>query len=82
MTDDCFLTADMSRCHRDHVPCDTEDVYYLPLYKKGSLVTQWQEPTASAGDTGLVPGLGRFLGERNGNPLQYSCLGHAMDRVA
>ena len=29
---------------------------------------------ASAGDLGLVPGLGRSPGEGNGNPLQYSCL--------
>ena len=28
----------------------------------------------SAGDPGLIPGLGRFPGEENGNPLQYSCL--------
>ena len=28
----------------------------------------------SAGDPALIPGLGRFLGEGNGNPLQYSCL--------
>ena len=28
---------------------------------------------ASAGDTGSIPGLGRFLGEGNGYPLQYSC---------
>ena len=27
-----------------------------------------------ARDTGLIPGLERFLGEGNGNPLQYSCL--------
>ena len=32
------------------------------------------------GDTGLTPGLGRFPGERNGNPLQYSCLENPMDR--
>ena len=25
-------------------------------------------------DLGLIPGLGRFPGEGNGNPLQYSCL--------
>ena len=29
---------------------------------------------ASTGDAGLIPGLGRFLGGGNGNPLQYSCL--------
>ena len=33
----------------------------------------------NAGDLGLIPGLGRSPGEGNGNPLQYSCLGNAMD---
>ena len=28
---------------------------------------------------GLIPGLGRSLGEGNGNPLQYSCLENSMD---
>ena len=28
----------------------------------------------ASGDVGLIPGLGRSLGERHGNPLQYSCL--------
>ena len=31
------------------------------------------------GDLGSIPGLGRFPGEGNGNPLQYSCLENAMD---
>ena len=31
-------------------------------------------------DVGLIPGLGRSPGERNGNLLQYSCLGNPMDR--
>ena len=31
---------------------------------------------------GLIPGLGRFPGDGNGNPLQYSSLGNAMDRGA
>ena len=30
----------------------------------------------------LILGLGRSLGEGNGNPLQYSCLGNPMDRGA
>ena len=34
----------------------------------------------NAGDLGLIPGLGRFPGEGNGNPLQYSCLENPMDR--
>ena len=37
---------------------------------------------ANAGDGGSVTGLGRSLGEGNGNPLQYSCLGNPMDRIA
>ena len=35
-----------------------------------------------AGDPGLIPGLGRPFGEGSGNPLQHSCLGNSMDRVA
>ena len=37
---------------------------------------------ASAGDTGSISGSGRSLGEGNGNPLQYSCLGNPMDTEA
>ena len=33
-----------------------------------------KNPSASAGDAGSIPGSGRFPGEGNGNPLQYSCL--------
>ena len=33
----------------------------------------------SAGDPGLIPGSGRFPGEGNGKPLQYSCLENPMD---
>ena len=31
---------------------------------------------------GSIPGLGRYPGEENGNPLQHSCLGNHMDRGA
>ena len=37
---------------------------------------------ANAGNTISIPGLGRSLGEGNGNPLQYSCLGNPKDRGA
>ena len=36
----------------------------------------------NAGDLGSIPGLGRFPGEGNGNPLQYSGLENTMDRRA
>ena len=37
----------------------------------GSVV---KNPPANTGDVGSIPGLGRSLGDKNGNPLQYSCL--------
>ena len=40
-----------------------------------------KESAYSAGDLGLIPGV-RNPGERNGNPLQYSCLENFMDRGA
>ena len=39
-----------------------------------------KESACSAGDPGLIPGLGQSPGEANGNPLQYSCLENSMDR--
>jgi len=44
-----------------------------------------KNPPANAGDirdVSSVLGLGRFPGEGNGNPLQYSCLENSMDRGA
>ena len=41
-----------------------------------------KDPPANEGDTGLVPGSGSSPGDRNVNPLQYSCLGYSMDRKA
>ena len=41
-----------------------------------------QESACNAGDLGLIPGLGRSPGEKDGNPLQYSCLEDPMDRGA
>ena len=43
----------------------------------GSMV---KNPPASAGDAGLILGLGRSPGGGNGNPFQYSCLGNPMDK--
>ena len=44
-----------------------------------------KNPPASAGDTrdvGSIAGSGISLGERNGNPLQYSCPKNYMNRGA
>ena len=34
----------------------------------------------NAEDQNSIPGLGRFPGEKNGNPFQHSCLENSMDR--
>ena len=36
----------------------------------------------NTGDPGSIPGSGRYYGEGNGNPLQYSCLENSMDGEA
>ena len=41
-----------------------------------------KNPVASARDVGSIPESGRSSGEGYGNPLQYSCLGNPMYRVA
>ena len=41
-----------------------------------------KESDCNARDLDSIPGSGRSLEERNGNPLQYSCLENPMDREA
>ena len=41
-----------------------------------------KESACNAGDLGSIPGSRSYLGEGNGNPLQYSCLENSMDRGA
>ena len=48
----------------------------LPWWLRG------KEFTCNAGDMGSIPGLGKYPGEGNGNPLQSSCLKNPMDRGA
>ena len=49
-----------------------------PLYRfPGGL--DGKASACDAGDWGLIPGSGRFPGEGNGNPLQYSCPENPMD---
>ena len=44
-------------------------------------VSAGKESACNAGDLGSIPGLGRSPGERNGYPLQYSCLENSMDCI-
>ena len=53
------------------------------LHMGTSLVAQIvKNLPANAGDLGLIPGLGRYPGGGQDNPLQYSCMGNPMDRGA
>ena len=40
-----------------------------------------KESACNAGDPGLIPGSGRFPGEENGHPLQFSDLDNSMDCI-
>ena len=50
------------------------------MYTKGFPGVSDGEESACNADLGLIPGLGGSPGERNGKPLQYSCLENPMDR--
>ena len=52
---------------------------YIYIFPGGS---DGKESAFSAGDLDLISGPGRFTGERNNNPLQYSCLENSMNRRA
>ena len=62
------------------IPNVFEVVYKIKLGFPGG--TGGKEPTYNARDLVLIPGLGRYLGKGNGNPLQYSYLENPMDREA
>ena len=56
--------------------------FNITYFPGGSVVKNSPANAGDAGDVGLIPGLGRSLGEGNGNPLQCSCLENPMDRGA
>ena len=62
--------------------------FSLVIYFMHSINSVWgfpggsdgKESACNVGDLGSITGLGRPTGERNGNPLQHSCLENPMDR--
>ena len=77
--------------HQQHLPSSLISAPLLWLFCIGqprllpSRLHWWvmgQESPCSAGDVGLILGLGRSPGGGHGSPLQYSCLGNPMDRKA
>ena len=65
----CLHAKNCQFLHYWHL--NTED-NILGLNASGSV---GKEYACNTGDPDLIPGSGRPLGEGNGNPLQYSCLG-------
>ena len=66
-----------------HIPnlCDN-CLYTCNELGGASQVAQWSRIRLQSGDAISDPGLRRFPGEGNGNPLQYSYLGNSMGRGA
>ena len=62
--------------------CNETSVWHLSLFGASQVVLVVKNPPAHAGGAGSIPGWGRFPGEGNGDPLQYSCLENPMDRGA
>ena len=56
-------------------PCTRE-------FPSGSAVKNSPANAGDTGDASSIPGSERSPGERNGNPLQYFCLGNPMDRYS
>ena len=49
----------------------------ITVFPSGSMA---KESACNAGDSGSIPGSGRFPGGGNGDPLHCSCLDNLMDR--
>ena len=56
----------------------TKDVTGVKDVTEASL-SDGKASACNAGDPGSIPGSGRSPGEKNGNPLQHSCLENRMD---
>ena len=76
-----FLSVSLSKTGEIVLP----EPNLLGFYRSLTQLPWWlsgKESNCKAGDTSSILGLGRSSGERNGNPLQYSCLGNPKDRRA
>ena len=60
--------------------CKFSNIRFLKFHVPSPMAHVGKESVCNAGDTALIPGLGKSPGEGNGNPLQYSCLENPMDR--
>ena len=56
------------------------DVYILLGFLGGTCGKELPADAVDVRESGLVPGLGRYPGGEQSNPLQYSCLENPLDR--
>ena len=81
---ECWVLCQLTHpfhLHQEAIFCSSS-LYAITVVSSAFRLPQWlngKESICNAGDAGLIPGLGRSLGEGHGNPLQYSCLGNSMD---
>ena len=59
---------------------NTNKSLFIILKKSLQSSSVGKESSCSAGDPGLIPGLGRYPGEENGNTRQHPCLGNPTDK--
>ena len=78
--------------HKLHLTCSLDCKFYPPPPPHQIIANNTSQRLpkrlsgknlpANAGDSGLIPGLGRSPEGGNETPFQYSCLGNPMDRGA
>ena len=66
----------LNRPFYDHICLVNTETVLMFSFPGGSEV---KASASNTGDLGSIPGSGRSPRERNGNPLQYSCLENLMD---
>ena len=72
----------MGYCHWGCKESDTNEQLTFSGFPRGAVVKNLPTSAGDAGASGLISGSGRFRGEGNGKPPQYSCLENPLDRGA
>ena len=73
-TQQCYSTSERNK-PLFVVTCNLQvDFVSVQGFPSGSVIKNLPPKAGDAGNSGLVPGLGRLHGEGNGNPLQHSYL--------
>ena len=75
--DTCIRMAESLCCPPETIA--TLLIVYSPKPRDFPGSSDGKASACNAGDSGSIPGLGRYPGEGNGNSLQYSSLENRMD---